>query len=188
MKEIWKDIPGYEGLYQVSNLGRVKSIKREVGIKLFNIGWSTRTVPESIRKQILYSNGYLGVVLHKKREKKLGLVHRLVAQAFIPNPENKSEVNHIDGDKANNVVVNLEWCTRTENDRHSRLVLGNICGEAPKRVICVETGKVYHSTGEAARQTGISQSAICCVANHKKRYKTAGGYHWEYADKIVLTR
>lgn len=180
MEEIWKDVIGYEGLYQVSNFGRIKSLKREVRIKYFNIGWSTRIVPETIRKQTIFKNGYAGVQLHKQQKVHLGLVHRLVAKAFIPNTENKPEVNHEDGDKLNNNVSNLEWTTRKENDTHSRKILGNICGEKPRKVVCVETGVVYSSTGEASRKTKAKQSAICCIANHKKYYKTAGGYHWEF--------
>lgn len=180
MKEVWKDVVGYEGIYQISNLGRVKSLEREVNIKLFNIGWSKRKIPESIRKQTIFKNGYAGVQLHKQQKLHLGLTHRLVAQAFIPNPGKKPEVNHKNGDKLDNCVENLEWVTRTENDSHSRQILKNVCGEKPKRVLCVETGIIYNSTGEASRNTKANQGAICCVANHKKYYKTAGGYHWEY--------
>lgn len=180
MEEEWRDIAGYEGLYQISNLGRVKSLKREVNIKLLNVGWAKREVPELIRKQIIYKNGYAGVQLHKQQRLHLSLIHRLVAKAFIPNPDNKPEVNHKNGNKLDNRVENLEWVTRAENDKHSRKILKNICGNKPKRVICVETGIIYESTGEASRNTKAKQGAICCVANHKKYYKTAGGYHWEF--------
>ena len=106
MKEVWKDIMGYEGLYQVSNLGRIKSLgnnknKKEKIIKI----WNDR-------------NSYLNVVLHKKGVRKRCLVHRLVAETFISNPENKPEVNHKDCNRTNNIVGNLEWCTRRDNSKY----------------------------------------------------------------------
>ena len=101
MKEIWKDIKGYEGLYQVSNLGRVK-----------------RVTTGRVLKQFPNKQGYLLVSLCKTGKQKSFAIHRLVAQAFILKPENKPEVNHIDEDKTNNMVSNLEWCTRVENNNY----------------------------------------------------------------------
>ena len=103
--EQWKDIKGYEGLYQVSNYGRVK--------RKYNNG------KIRILKPISTNNGYLRVSLSKNSVNNTYFVHRLVAQAFILNPENKPEVNHIDGDKTNNKIENLEWCTRSENIQHA---------------------------------------------------------------------
>lgn len=179
MKENWKDIAGYEGAYQISNFGRVKSLEREVSIRLFNIGLTKRKVPELIRKQIIYKNGYAGVQLHKQQKVKLHLIHRLVAQAFIPNPENKPEVNHKNGDKLNNCVENLEWVTASENEQHSRKVLGNVCGNTPRRVRCVETRVEYDSMSDAGRANGTQAGAISAVANHVHGHKTAGGLRWE---------
>lgn len=102
--EIWRDIPGYDGLYQVSNCGRVKS---------FQLG------NERILKLRKIVDGYVVVHLCQKRICKNFLVHRLVAEAFLPNPDNKSDVNHKDGDKCNNCLENLEWVTRSENVRHT---------------------------------------------------------------------
>lgn len=110
-KEIWKDIQDYEGRYQVSNLGRVKSIER-----LDSIG---RHVSEKILKPTLEEWGYYCVILYKESKKRYYQIHRLVAQAFIPNHQNKPQVNHIDGNKINNHVENLEWVTGSENVQHA---------------------------------------------------------------------
>lgn len=101
--EIFKDIKGYEGLYQISNLGRVKSLKFEKH-RILKIG-------------ITY-NGY-NVIYLKNINVKINLIHRLIAQAFIPNPDDKRTVNHINGDKTDNRIVNLEWATYSENCQHA---------------------------------------------------------------------
>lgn len=115
MKEIWKPIKGYEGLYEVSNLGRVKSLSRKVNSYL---GENTRTMRERIMKQRI-RNSYFIVQLKKDGIRKSYQVHRLVAEAFIPNPKNKSIVNHLDYNPRNNIVDNLEWCTQKENVNYS---------------------------------------------------------------------
>lgn len=102
--EEWRDIKGYEGIYKVSNLGGVK--------KNVNQEWF-------VRKSSILKSGYAAIQLRKGKEKQMFRVHRLVALAFIPNPENKSDVNHIDGDKLNNCLENLEWATRLENMKHA---------------------------------------------------------------------
>lgn len=114
MEEIWKDIKGFEGLYQVSNLGRVKSLKKTVPHANY-----TRTFQSRIMKQYTEKNGYARVGLFKYGKGYRKLVHRLVAQAFIPNPKLKPDVNHKDGIKTNNCIDNLEWCTPKENQKHS---------------------------------------------------------------------
>lgn len=114
MKEVWKDIDNYEGIYQVSNLGNVKTLSRQI----WN-GKGFRTQCERILKQSDNEWGYNIVTLTKDSKRKPYKVHRLVAQAFIPNPENKEQVNHIDGNKKNNNVQNLEWNTRQENITHA---------------------------------------------------------------------
>ena len=120
MEEIWKDIKGYEGYYQVSNLGRVKSLERYIEVHRQD-GDRMQYQPEVIMSQIVNFCGYLIICLRKPREKrKKFMVHRLVAQAFIPNPKNKEQVNHIDGNKQNNCVDNLEWATPSENMLHAR--------------------------------------------------------------------
>lgn len=116
MKEIWKDIPGYEGLYQVSNLGRVKRLeyKREN-----NLIKTMSTFKEHILKPAKQTSGYMYIVLCKNNKTKGFRVHRLVAEAFISNPYNLPQVNHIDANKSNNNVNNLEWCSRSENMQHA---------------------------------------------------------------------
>lgn len=114
--EIWKDIIGYEGIYQVSNLGRVKSVERRV--RNHKSG-STRLQKEQIITPTDNGNGYKIVCLRSKTNRKNKYVHRLVAEHFLDNPLGKGYVNHIDYDKSNNVVTNLEWCTVSENVAHS---------------------------------------------------------------------
>lgn len=111
MKEIWKDIKGYEGKYQVSNLGNVKSLER---FDKYN-----RYVKEKILIPRKHTGGYLRVGLSRKDF----YIHRLVAEAFIPNLKNKKYINHIDGDKTNNNINNLEWCTANENMQHAYYIL-----------------------------------------------------------------
>ena len=169
MKEIWRDIVGYEGLYQVSNTGKVRNKKRK------------------ILKPQLFSCGYLYVALYKNRKMKYFRIHRLVAQAFIPNPNNYPIVNHRDENRQNNLVENLEWCdqkynvsygtaterrakTNTNHPSYSKIVLqydlnGNFIKEWP-------------STMEIQRQMGYTNTNIsaCCLGKYKQRY----GFKWQY--------
>lgn len=177
MKEIWKDIKDYKGLYQVSNIGRVKSLANRSNHKT-----------EIIIKQSKVT-GYMQVTLYKNSRRKMFKVHRLVAMAFIPNPLNKEQVNHIDGKKTNNAVENLEWNTVSENVKHAfcKELNSPLKGSSNKRSVKVlqidtqsgNTINTYYGTREAERNTGIPHSNIssCC----KKKVKTAGGYIWEYA-------
>lgn len=160
--EVWKDILGYEGYYQISNLGNVRSLDRYVR----NGKGTVRFVPGKLRKLDLLADGYLGISLEKEGRVKYFKIHRLVAEAFIPNPENKPEVNHKDGDKTNPTVNNLEWATRSDNMDHAwrtGLAVKGFCKEAydkslernRKPVVWLETGIEYPSISEAARSSGI---------------------------------
>ena len=169
MKEIWKDIEGFEGYYQISNMGRVKSLERTV--------WNGRgyqKVPEKILEGGDNGYGYLKVELCKEGKVKTCRIHRLVAMAFIPNPNNLPEVNHKDKIRTNNKVENLEWCTSQYNVEYSQ----------GKAVIGINkvSGLIleFPSVREAERQTGIASSNICACL--KGRLKSTGGYYWFYAD------
>ena len=115
IKEEWKDIKNYEGLYQVSNLGKIKSVNKLVK----NKGNFKKKIKERILKPSKVYNGYLRLTLSKNGIHKNYRVHRLVAEAFIPNLNNYEDINHIDGNKQNNCIDNLEWCSRKQNIIHS---------------------------------------------------------------------
>ncbi len=116
--EIWKDVVGYEGLYEVSSHGRVKSVARVYQSPEDGFNWTKETT-NSIKALRVKKNGRIDTALIKDGKLIQRYVHRLVAEAFIPNPDNKPCVNHIDNDPSNNKVSNLEWCTYKENTQHS---------------------------------------------------------------------
>ena len=165
MDEIWHDIDGYEGLYQISNKGRVKSLK-----------WGK----ERILRPGIDGYGYCFIILCNDNVRKTFKLHRLVAQAFIPNLYNKPQVNHLDENKKNNCVDNLEWATAkeninygTRNERASRKIL-----QYSKSGVFI---KEWQSSREVERVLGINNSHIiqCC----KGRYKSSGGFIWRYKEK-----
>lgn len=152
-----KDIKGYEGLYAITSDGKVWSYRKKRYLNL-----------------VLCGRGYLQAHLWKNGERKPGLVHRLVAETYIPNPSNLPQVNHKDEDKTNNNADNLEWCSAKYN-----MTYGSRQDENCIPVLCVETNTIYKSMTEAEHKLGVHQSGIsqCC----RGIYKTAGGFHWEYA-------
>ena len=175
MKEIWKDIIGYEGLYQISNLGNVKRITKNC----------------KILKQSDNRNGYKLVGLCKNNKRKNYYIHRLVAIAFIENKENYKEINHKDNNKSNNIVDNLEWCNRNYNVKYSydkgyhipyKPLLGRKGKEHPisKSVKQYDLNgnfiKEYESANLASQETNICYMSIKkCRCN---KQKTAGGFIW----------
>lgn len=174
--EIWKDIKGYEGFYQVSNLGNVKSLERYRSVKQSGI----QLLKERILKYS-FRGGYKYVVLYKNDNGKKYNIHRLVAESFIPNINNKPCVNHIDEDILNNNILNLEWVTYSENTRHGNCT--NKISEAKSIPIIMKdktTGNIlkrYKSAVEA-EQDGFSRHCICICC--KGRIKSHKGYKWEY--------
>lgn len=173
MEEIWKDVVGYEGLYQVSNFGRVKSYAHKV-----KCCGGYRVQPEKILTNCFDGN-YYHVTLFKNNKRHILLVHRLVAMAFIPNNESKRTVNHIDGNKLNNNVNNLEWATHSENNKHAfRIGLNHSNGgNTAKPILSYDLNgnfiTEYESTNDAARKLHISTGNIWSVLAWK-RYQIKG--------------
>lgn len=171
--EIWRDVAGYEGLYKVSNLGNVMSLKQKTPL---------------LMKPRKNCGGYLYVLLsNNNKYRKENAVHRLVAQAFLPNPNNLPQVNHKDEIKTNNRVENLEWCTQQYNNQYGthieRLSKAQINRkDCSKTVLQYDKNGIfineYPSTKEAERTTGISCSSISKVC--KGKGKSAGGFLWRY--------
>ena len=173
MMEIWKDIPGYEGLYQVSNMGQVRSL--DVWIKSNNPKSSDTMFRKGrVLRQYARTGGYLNVCLSKDGKVKPMRVHRLVAQAFIPNPNNYPEVNHIDHSRTNNCVDNLEWCTRQYNFDYSGV---RYCRAFAVDQLTMDGEYIttYYSQREAARAIGGHgiNISLCCrgLASHAYGYK-----------------
>lgn len=153
--EQWKDVVGYEGYYQVSNIGRVRSVDRIVG----SCHGSKANRKGVIKKLDITNRGYSIVVLFFGNVSKGYLCHRLVAEAFIQNPNKKPDVNHKNGIKTDNRVDNLEWVTRSENVIHA-METGLKKDYKGKKVICVLNGKKYASVNEAAMDLGLNSGTL----------------------------
>ena len=167
--EEWRDVKGYEGLYQVSNKGRVKSLNR--------IDSRGNKVNEKILRPGKRNN-YLFVNLYKNGKRKLYDIHRLVAQAFLPNPDNLPVVNHKDENKLNNNVENLEWCTQAYNVNYSH----NNCKS--RKIQCVETQQIFDSTEDVIRRMFNGKGYSSNISNNLNGYiKSAYKYHFKYIDE-----
>ena len=179
MKEVWKDIKGYEGLYKISNYGRIKSLERIIPTKINNNDFKLKR--EKILSPSKSKNGYLRICLFKNGNKKTYSIHRLVAQAFIPNPNNLPEVNHKDESKENNRVDNLEWCNNIYNQNYGTRK-ERISKNKSKKVNQYDLNgifiKTWNSLTQVEKELGLWQQNItkCCQG----KYKTVGGYIWRY--------
>lgn len=178
--EQWKDINNYEGLYQVSNFGRIRSLKRET-ISSNQYSSFKKQANEIILKQSINKHGYCSIILSKNGKNKWYSVHRLVACAFIDNSNGFKCVNHKDENKQNNNVENLEWCTHKYNNNYGTRKK-RVAKATSKQVIQYDINgdfiKIWSSIIEASINTNTNRHSItsCC----KKQLKIAGGYRWEY--------
>lgn len=181
MEEIWKDIQGYNGIYQISNLGRVKSQRFWTGSRYV---YKERLLSPGVSKA-----GYLRVTLSKDKKSKNKNIHRLVAEAFISNPRNLSCINHIDGNKLNNNINNLEWCTQKHNMQEAfktglvKIPRGKYNHRARKIIQKDLDGKVikvWDYMTKITEELGFDYTNIskCCSGIYKKSY----GYIWEYKE------
>lgn len=188
-KEIWKPIKDYEGLYEISNFGKVKSLSRNI-YNLKNKKFNRKT-KEKILNCVSNKKGYLTIQLYKNGKQKQYFVHRLVAQAFINNFQNKPQINHIDGNKKNNKVDNLEWVSNLENNKHSWLI-----GLRTNNTVCHKNNKdkrltsiiqyslnglilkKWNCINDVTKKYGYNHSNIiaCC----KNKRATAYGFVWKY--------
>lgn len=187
MKEIWKDIQGYEGLYMISNYGNVKSLGNNKSRK------------EKILNPRTNTKGYKQIALCKNNKRKYYSIHKLVALHFIPNPNNLSEINHKDENKNNNSIENLEYCdhkynmnygTRTERARNKTKGREGLKGEknpTSKKVKCLNTGEIFSTVSDAAEWSGLRRDSCTISAQIQGKRKTAGKHpvtgerlKWQY--------
>ena len=172
LKEVWRNIPHYEGLYQVSNLGRVKALAREK---------ANHTCGRWIQSECIMSISYTGDGYEKvsltdiNHKRKTERIHRLVALAFIPNPNNLPEVNHINCIRDDNRVENLEWITHAENIAYT-----SKCGhKSKKKIYCIETQEVFNTSTEASKVNGGDAGNIRKSARSEGKLSVYG-FHYKY--------
>lgn len=175
MVEEWRDVVGYEGLYQVSNLGHVKSL------------YSNKML-----KSVRLITGYLTVCLHKNGKQKNHHIHRLVAEAFLPNPNKLPVVMHLDDNKTNNIASNLKWATHSENHTHNGLSfrIGKKAGKTKsKPVIGINVNNpndiLILPSAAAARKYGFNQGNISNCCNGRNGQKTHKGYRWFWLKEVI---
>lgn len=181
--EEWKDVIGYEGLYQVSNEGRVKSLERYVDSK----NGSKRFEKEKILKYCITKNGYPSVILAKFGTRKLKKIHRLVGETFIPNPDNLPQINHKNEDKTDNRVENLEWCNQYYNNhygtKYQRQIKTQMNREDCSKIVYQyslngQLITIWPSINEIERKMKILRQGITAVCLGKR--KTYKGYKWSF--------
>lgn len=186
MKCEWKDIAGYEGHYQISNYGNVKSLSRTIKNSRYQFG----SVKDRTLKQAINTNGYSFVSLRLNGKQKSVSIHRLVAIAFLANPDAKEQVNHINGVKSDNRVENLEWVTRSENVLHAYRSLkrkssqqGKVGKESFSAIPISQYDMqgnfvaYFESQKDASIKTGVNARSINMC--YKRKQKTAGGFVWK---------
>ena len=182
----WKDIIGYENEYQINQFGEIRTLKDSPKLKKYNV----------LKPQINKRNGYVYQMLYKNGKEKLLRVHRLVAMAFLPNPNNLPQVNHKDGNKQNNSVDNLEWCEQSYNMKHAfktglekpsekqKAAVRKTNEKKRKRVVrTMGDEKIeYESATVAARKNNVGISTICRYCNKKRMPKD--GASWQYIEDL----
>lgn len=188
MEEIWKDVIGYEDAYQVSNLGCVRSVDRII----LNTSGRYILVHGKVLKLRHNNNGYLYVILSKCQSKKFVFVHRLIASAFLPNTDNKPEIDHINAIRDDNRVSNLRWVTKIENRNNPHTIISNresnrlarrkSLDSVKKKILQLDLDgnilKVFESLHNIEKTTGYSRANICRCCNGKK--KICYGFKWEF--------
>ena len=182
----WKDIIGYENEYQINQFGEIRTLKDSPKLKKYNV----------LKPQINKRNGYVYQMLYKNGKEKLLRVHRLVAMAFLPNPNNLPQVNHKDGNKQNNSVDNLEWCEQSYNMKHAfktglekpsekqKAAVRKTNEKKRKRVVRTmgDEKNEYESATVAARKNNVGISTICRYCNKKRMPKD--GASWQYIEDL----
>lgn len=175
-EEVWKDVPGYVGYYQVSNLGRVRGLPRVVAR-----GRGFLRIKGKILVPHENNTGRLVVQLSRDGRLARWLVHRMVAIAFLPNPCNFPQINHLNGDPKDNRLDNLEWCNQSRNELHKIYELGHVNDSllsSPRKVMLVEQNKVFVSLGEASRKSGVPLYTL--FSRLKSGEPDPDGNHWKY--------
>ena len=172
-------IPGYEGYFEASTLGRVKSVARYQLAAWGGVRWKEEHILKPLPTHGGDDGWYYQVKLSFDGKREQPSLHRLIALTFVPNPHNYPQVNHIDGNKDNNRAENLEWCTGAENCQHRSHVLGKWVGRKKKPVICLDTGEIFESSHHAARALGVNPGGVFATCQGKQ--KMAGGMRFSFA-------
>ncbi|SMC46366.1 NUMOD4 domain-containing protein [Pedobacter africanus] len=191
-EEIWKDIRGFEGFYQISNLGRVRSLDRVIHYKNPDQkGTTSGLYKGTIRKIRIGRSGYPEVLLSKNAKKILKRIHSLIAIHFIDNPHGRKEVNHIDGDKSNNSIENLEWSNRSENTAHSYKMGLRVNRKGDDNPVAIPVNQFdkhgnlirRYSSLKSVNEYGFNSTCVrlCCLKTPK--YHTHKGFIWSFAIK-----